>query len=39
MNPDDIDVWIIDSSALIETKSIVSVTKQWEAFKDLEQMV
>ena len=39
MNPDDIDIWIVDSSALIATKSIVSVTNQWDAFKHLEQMV
>lgn len=39
MNPDDVDVWIIDSSALIEAKTIVSVTNQWDAFKYLEQMV
>ena len=39
MNLDDIDVWIVDSSALIATKTIVSVTNQWDAFKKLEQMV
>ena len=39
MNPDDVDVWVVDSSALIDTKKIVSVTKQWDAFKHLEQMV
>lgn len=39
MNLDDIDVWIVDSSALIATKTIVSVANQWDAFKHLEQMV
>lgn len=39
MNLDDIDVWIVDSSSLIQTKTIVSVTNQWDAFKHLEQMV
>ena len=39
MNLDDIDVWIVDSSALIATKTIVSVTNQWDTFKKLEQMV
>ncbi len=39
MNPDDIDVWIVDSSALIETKTVVSVANQWKTFKRLEQMV
>ena len=39
MNPDDIDVWIVDSSALIAAKTIVSVANQWDAFKHLEQMV
>ena len=39
MNLDDIGVWIIDSSALIKAKTIVSVSKQWDAFKHLERMV
>ena len=39
MNLDEVGVWIVDSSALIEAKTIVSVSKQWEAFKHLEQMV
>jgi len=39
MSLGDIDVWIVDSSALIETKTIVSVANQWDAFKHLEQMV
>jgi|GEM_PF-2171802 len=28
MNPDDVDVWVVDSSALIDAKKIVSVTKR-----------
>ena len=47
MNLDDVEVWIlnndevwvIDSSALIKAKTIVSVSNQWDAFKHLEQMV
>ena len=39
MNRGDVSVWVIDSSALIESKLIVSVSKQWDAFKGLEQMV
>ena len=39
MNPDDVGVWIVDSSALIKAKTIVSVSNQWDAFKQLEQMV
>ncbi len=39
MNPDEVDVWIIDSSALIKAKAIVAVNNQWAAFKRLEQMV
>ncbi|MDE0232828.1 MAG: DUF4411 family protein [bacterium] len=39
MNLDDVEVWIVDSSALIEAKTIVSVSNQWDAFKYLEQMV
>ena len=39
MNLDDVEVWILDSSALIEAKTIVSVSNQWDAFKHLEQMV
>ena len=39
MNLDDVEVWIVDSSALIEAKTIVSVSNQWDAFKHLEQMV
>lgn len=39
MNLDDVGVWIIDSSALIKAKTIVSVRRQWDAFKHLEQMV
>ena len=39
MNLDDVEVWILDSSALIGAKTVVSVSKQWEAFKHLEQMV
>ena len=39
MNYDDVSVWIIDSSALIKAKSIISIHKQWKAFKHLEQMV
>ena len=39
MNPDDVGVWIVDSSALIKAKTIVSVSNQWDAFKHLEQMV
>lgn len=33
------DVWIVDSSALIKAKTIVAVNKQWSSFKYLEQMV
>ena len=39
MNPDEVDVWIVDSSALIKAKAIVAVNNQWAAFKHLEQMV
>ena len=39
MNYDDVSVWVIDSSALIKAKSIISVHNQWKAFKHLEQMV
>ncbi len=39
MNLDDVGVWIIDASALIKAKTIVSVSNQWHAFKQLEQMV
>ncbi|MDE0115680.1 MAG: DUF4411 family protein [bacterium] len=39
MNPDEVDVWIVDSSALIKAKTIVAVNNQWASFKHLEQMV
>lgn len=39
MNLTDVQVWVIDSSALIEAKSIISIRNQWSAFKHLEQMV
>lgn len=39
MNPTNIQVWVVDSSALIEAKSIISIRNQWSAFKHLEQMV
>lgn len=39
MNLTDIQVWVVDSSALIEAKSIISIRNQWSAFKHLEQMV
>ncbi len=39
MNPDEVDVWIIDSSALVKAKTIVAVNRQWASFKHLEQMV
>ena len=38
MNYDDISIWVIDSSALIDAKRIISVSNQWNAFKKLEQM-
>lgn len=39
MDLDEVEVWVLDSSALIEMKQIVSVSNQWDAFKQLEQMV
>ncbi len=39
MNLDEVDVWIIDSSALIKAKTIVAVNNQWSSFKHLEEMV
>ena len=39
MNLDDVSIWVIDSSALIEAKSIVSISNQWNAFRYLERMV
>jgi len=39
MNPDEVDVWIIDSSALVKAKTIVAVNRPWASFKHLEQMV
>ncbi len=39
MSLDDINVWVIDSSALIEMKLIVPISQQWAAFSRLEQMV
>jgi len=39
MSIDEVEVWIIDSSALIHAKEIVSVKKQWDVFKHLELMV
>ena len=38
MNLDDVGVWVIDSSALIKAKRIVSLSNQWSAFKHLEQL-
>ena len=38
MNYDDVSIWVIDSSALIDAKKIISVSNQWKAFKKLEQM-
>ena len=35
----DITVWILDSSSLIETKKIINLGKQWNTFKVLENMV
>jgi rRNA maturation endonuclease Nob1 len=32
-------VWVLDTSALIETKSAVAVSDQWAVFKSLEQLV
>lgn len=32
-------MWVLDSSSLIRTKEIVSVSNQWAAFKHLEEMV
>lgn len=39
MKPESIDVWILDSSALVRTKVLITVSNQWDAFKLLEQMV
>ena len=39
MNVDDVSIWVIDSSALIDMKSVVPVSHQWAAFKHLEEMV
>lgn len=39
VNLTDVDVWVIDSSALIDMKKIISVSNQWGAFKHLEKMV
>lgn len=39
MNLTDIQVWVLDSSALIKAKSIISIRNQWSTFKRLEQMV
>ena len=32
-------MWVLDSSSLIRTKEIVTVSNQWAAFKHLEEMV
>lgn len=32
-------VWVLDTSALVETKTLVSVADQWNTFKLLEEMV
>jgi hypothetical protein len=32
-------VWILDTSALVSFKELISVAVQWEAFKQLEQLV
>lgn len=39
MNLTDVQVWVIDSSALIRAKYVISISNQWGAFKRLEQMV
>ncbi len=36
---DEITVWILDTSSLVETKSVVTLAEQWETFKLLEDMV
>lgn len=39
MHADEVGVWVLDSSALIDAKTILKVGSQWAAFKQLEQMV
>ena len=39
MHPGEVEVWVLDSSALIDAKTILTVGSQWAAFKQLEQMV
>lgn len=35
----DIEIWVLDSSFLIESKAVISIFQQWKAFKLLEKMV
>lgn len=39
MKPENVGVWVLDSSFLIESKAVISILHQWEAFKLLEKMV
>lgn len=32
-------IWVLDTSALVQFKKIVNINDQWEAFKQLEEMV
>ena len=39
MVPKGAVVWVLDTSSLIESKDLISINHQWEAFKTLETMV
>ena len=36
---DGVKVWVLDTSSLIESKDLISINRQWEAFKLLEKRV
>ena len=37
--PDEGPIWIVDTSALVNFKTLIGVSDQWDAFKLLEQLV